>query len=134
MAASARSHANVRPSPSLFFLPESDATVNGVQTSKAVQSNSVTAPLPMVGLRGAGVVTPSILLEAQGQVFKMKVNEVDGHWTDLRASATWMFNKNFGLGLGYDRYFNKVDVSKNAFDGRVKFGYSGLQAFVTGSF
>jgi hypothetical protein len=111
-----------------------DATVNGVPTSKSTQSNSVTAPLPVVGLRGAWVVTPSILVEAQGQFFKVKVNEVDGYWSDVRVSATWMFNKNFGLGLGYDRYFNRVDVSKNAFDGRVKFGYSGLQAFVTGSF
>lgn len=111
-----------------------DATVNGTPVSNSAKSNSVTAPLPVIGLRGAWVVTPSILLEAQGQMFKLKVNEVDGYWTDLRASATWMFNKNFGLGLGYDRYFNKVDVSKNSFDGRVKFGYSGLQAFVTGSF
>ena len=111
-----------------------DATVNGTPVSKSTKSNSVTAPLPVLGLRGAWVVTPSILLEAQGQFFKLKVDEVDGYWSDIRASATWMFNKNFGLGLGYDRYFNRIDVSKNAFDGRVKFGYSGLQAFVTGSF
>lgn len=111
-----------------------DSTVNGVPVSNSTRSDSVTAPLPVIGLRGAWVVTPSILLEAQGQFFKLKVNEVDGYWSDLRATATWMFNKNFGLGLGYDRYFNKVDVSKNSFDGRVKFGYSGLQAFVTGSF
>ena len=111
-----------------------DATVNGTPTSKDTQTNSVTAPLPVIGLRGAWVVTPSVLVEAQGQFFKLKVNEVDGYWSDVRVSATWMFNKNFGLGLGYDRYFNKVDVSKEGFDGRVKFGYSGLQAFVTGSF
>lgn len=111
-----------------------DATVNGTPVSKSTKSNSVTAPLPVVGLRGAWVVTPAILVEAQGQFFKLKVNEVDGYWSDIRASATWMFNKNFGLGLGYDRFFNKVDVSKNDFDGRVKFGYSGVQLFVTGSF
>jgi hypothetical protein len=113
---------------------QGDSTVNGTPVSKSTQSNSVTAPLPVVGLRGAWVVAPSILLEAQGQFFKLKVNDIDGYWSDLRASATWMFNKSFGLGLGYDRFFNKVDVSKNGFDGRVKFGYSGLQAFVTGSF
>lgn len=113
---------------------DGNSTVNGAPVSRSAQSNSVTAPLPVIGLRGAWVVTPSILLEAQGQFFKLKVNEVDGYWSDLRASATWMFNKNFGLGLGYDRYVNKIDVGKNAFNGSVKFGYSGLQAFVTGSF
>ena len=70
-----------------------DATVNGVPTSKAVQSNSVTAHLPVIGLRGAWVVTPNILLEAQGQFFKIKVDEVDGNWTDFQAKATWMFDK-----------------------------------------
>ena len=111
-----------------------DATVNGVPTSKAVQSNSVTAPLPVIGLRGAWVVTPNILLEAQGQFFKIKVDEVDGNWTDFQAKATWMFNKNFGLGLGYDRYTNRVDVEKTNFNGNVKLGYSGLQLFGVVSF
>ncbi|MBL8351817.1 MAG: hypothetical protein JNL87_16075 [Burkholderiaceae bacterium] len=111
-----------------------DAKVNGVPTSKATQSNSVTAPLPVLGLRGAWVVTPNVLLEAQGQVFKIKVNDIDGNWSDLQAKATWMFNKNFGLGLGYDRYYNRIDVEKPEYNGRVKMGYSGLQLFGVASF
>lgn len=111
-----------------------DATVNGVPTSKSTQSNSVTAPLPVIGLRGAWVVTPNVLLEAQGQFFKLKVDQVDGNWSDFQAKATWMFNKNFGLGLGYDRYTNRLDVEKTNFNGNVKMGYSGLQLFGVVSF
>lgn len=111
-----------------------DGSGNVTQVPKATQSNSVTAPLPVIGLRGAWAVTPNLLLEASGQIFKVKIDEVDGNWSDVQASATWMFNKTFGLGVGYDRYMNRVDVTKSGFDGSVKFGYSGVQLFGTLSF
>jgi len=111
-----------------------DALVNGVAKLGDVQSNTVTAPLPVIGLRGAWAVTPNLVLDVQGQFFKMNANGIDGSWSDLRANATWMFNKTFGLGLGYDRFYNHIDVSKEKFDGRVKMGYSGLQVFGTVAF
>lgn len=111
-----------------------NALVNGVATSGAVQSNTVTAPLPVIGLRGAWAVTPNLVLDAQGQFFKVNANGIDGSWSDLRANATWMFNKTFGLGLGYDRFYTHIDMSKAKFDGRVKMGYSGLQLFGTVAF
>jgi hypothetical protein len=111
------------------------ASVNGgAPASGTFQSNSVTAPLPVIGLRGAWVVTPNLVLDAQGQFFKLNGNGFGGSWSDLRANATWMFTKNFGLGLGYDRYYNHMDVSKDNFDGKVKFGYSGLQLYGTVAF
>jgi hypothetical protein len=45
-----------------------------------------------------------------------------------------MFHRNYGVGLGYDRFATRVDVSKNDFDGRLKTSYSGLQAYLTGTF
>jgi hypothetical protein len=111
-----------------------DAVVNGVARSGQVQSNSVTAPLPVIGLRGAWAVTPNLVLDAQGQYFKVNANGIGGSWSDLRANATWMFNKTFGLGLGYDRFYTHLDVNKSGFDGRAKVGYSGLQVYGTLAF
>lgn len=99
-----------------------------------VTSNSLTAPLPVVGLRGAWVVSPQWLLEASGQFFKLKYDDIDGNWSNLQASATWMFNQNFGLGFGYNRFATRVDASKNNFNGQLRTGYSGLQTFLTGTF
>ena len=45
-----------------------------------------------------------------------------------------MFARHFGVGLGYDRFHVNVDVNKGNFNGNVTLGYSGLQAFLTGSF
>jgi hypothetical protein len=104
---------------------------NGV--SKTVEG-SVPAPLPVIGLRAGWVVAPQVYIDAQAQLFRAEVNGVDGSVSDVRVGATWMFNRNYGLGLGYNRFYTRVDVSKDSYNGNLKFGYSGLQAYLTGAF
>jgi hypothetical protein len=98
------------------------------------KSSSVPAPLPVIGLRGGWAVADNWYLDLQGQFFRFKVDQVDGNWFDLRADATYMFNRHWGLGLGYNRFNTHVDLTKPHFNGRLNLGYSGLLAFVTGSF
>ena len=52
----------------------------------------------------------------------------------LQAGATWMFSRNFGVGLGYSHFAARFDVERPNYNGRVKLGYGGLQAFLTGTF
>jgi hypothetical protein len=102
--------------------------------SAATKSSSVPAPLPVIGLRGGWVFAPNWYLDAQLQLFKVKIDAYDGRWSDLRVGTTWMFSRNFGLGLGYNRFATNVDVDKPAFNGHMKTSYSGLQAYLTGTF
>jgi hypothetical protein len=111
-----------------------NATVNGVPGTFESRSSSLPAPLPVLGLRGGWVVAPDWYLDASAQLFKLKVDGYDGNWWDLRAGATWMFARNFGVGLGYSRFTARVDVDRPSFNGHLKTGYSGLQAFLTGTF
>lgn len=111
-----------------------DASGNPVTATSRSRESDLPAPLPGIGLRAGWVLAPDWYLDAQGQWLKVNVNGYDGYWTDLRVGATWMFHRNVGVGLGYNRYFTNVDVEKNNFNGRVKLGYSGLQAYLTGSF
>jgi len=97
-------------------------------------SKSLPAPLPVIGLRGGWVVAQDWFVDASAQFFKIKAGDYDGNWSDLRVNATWMFHRNYGVGLGYDRFATRVDVSKDDFDGKLKTGYSGLQAYLTGTF
>jgi len=113
-------------------IANSNGTIN--QVAFASREASAPAPLPVIGLRGGWAVAPNWYVDAQGQYFQAKVGEVDGSISDLRVGATWMFSRHLGLGLGYNRFFTKVDVAKESFNGRLKFGYSGLQAYLTGSF
>lgn len=109
-----------------------DGTVRNV--TAATQSSSLPAPLPVVGLRGGWVVAPQWYIDVEAQFFQVNVDGYDGRWSDFRVGATWMFSKGFGLGLGYNRFSSNLDVTRNDFNGRLNTSYSGLQAYLTGTF
>jgi len=98
------------------------------------KTSNLPAPLPVIGIRAGWVVAPQWYLDAQAQFLQIKYEGYDGYWSDLRAGATWMFSKHFGVGMGYNAFAVHVDVSKPNFDGKLKLGYSGLQAFLTGTY
>jgi hypothetical protein len=100
----------------------------------ATRQESVPAPLPVLGLRASWVVAPDWFVEAHAQTLQAKVGDAEGHWSDLRANVTWMFARHWGLGLGYERFYNRVDVSAKNFSGKLKYGYSGLLVNVTAVF
>ena len=111
-----------------------DANGNVSPATFNTKESSVTAPLPVFGLRAGWVVAPQWYVDAQGQIFKAKFGDYDARVLDLRAGVTWMYNRNFGIGLGYNRFTTTVDVDKPSFDGRLRVGYSGFQLFLTGAF
>jgi hypothetical protein len=109
---------------------------NGNVSSAAFTSKnaSVPVPLPVLGIRAAWAFAPQWVLQGQGQLFKATINGYDGRVSDLTADVTWMFNKNFGAGIGYNGFWATVDASKNNFNGSLRLGYSGVQVFLTGAF
>lgn len=109
-------------------------TVNGQTGQASTETASVTAPLPVFGLRGLWEIAPNWYLDAQAQYFALKIDNIDGKITDLRAGLTYMIGRHWGLGAGYNRFVTTVGVDKNSFDGELKWNYSGAQVFVTASF
>jgi hypothetical protein len=116
------------------FSMSGTGTVNGIPGQAHTETAAVTAPLPVFGLRGLWELAPNWFLDAQGQYFQLKIGDVDGRVTDFRAGVTWMFSKHVGVGAGYNAFTTKVNVTKEAFDGSMKWRYSGAQVFITGSF
>jgi hypothetical protein len=117
-----------------------NATITGSNGSSSgniilqSKSSSLPAPLPVIGIRGGWVVAPQWYLDGALQFFKINVDGYDGSWTNFRLGGTWMFSRHMGVGLAYNRFATKVDVSRSNFNGRLDVGYSGVQAFLTGSF
>jgi hypothetical protein len=111
-----------------------DCTTPPCSISEASKVSDLPAPLPMIGLRAGWLVAPNWYLEASGQFFQIEIDGYDGRWSDLRLSGTWMFHRNFGVGLGYNWFGTRVDVVRDDFSGKVKLNYSGLQAYLTGTF
>ena len=95
-------------------------------------------PMASVGrllLAGAVLATTSFAqaqmtpAQSQGQIFKADIDGYDGRIYDLRGGVTWMFSRNFGAGVGYNRFLTTVETSKERFDGRVRLAYSGVQLY-----
>jgi hypothetical protein len=102
--------------------------------SFTTKSNSVTEPLPVLGLRANWAVAPHVYLDGAAELFAISYQGINGNWSDLRFGATWMFNNHFGVGAGYERFAQHVDLSKASFSGRLNFGYQGLLIYVRGGF
>jgi len=98
------------------------------------QSNSVTAPLPVIGLRADWAAMDHLYFDVSGQLFKFSYQGIDGNWSDIWVGMTWMFNEHFGVGVAYDRFAVHVDLTKGSFDGRLNLGYQGGLIFVRGAF
>ena len=109
---------------------------NGVTSAASFtrKENSIPVPLPVIGARVAWAFAPQWVLDGQAQVFKADISGYDGRVTDFRAGVTWMFARNFGVGLGYNRFTTNVETSKEKFDGSIRLGYSGVQLYLTGAF
>lgn len=107
---------------------------SGSASAVRTESSDLPAPLPMIGIRGGWVLSPNWYLEGQAQFFKLNIDGYDGRWTDARVGVTWMFSRNFGVGLGYNAFATRVDVDRDNYNGRLKFGYSGAVAYLTGTF
>jgi|KBSMisStandDraft_5_1062788.scaffolds.fasta_scaffold37285_4 hypothetical protein len=109
-----------------------DGTTQAATNSS--QSSSVTAPLPMFGLRGDWAATDHIYLEASGEVFKFKYQGIDGNWSLIWVGAAWMFNQHFGAGVAFDRFAAHVNLSKDSFTGNLNLGYQGFLIYFKGGF
>jgi len=109
-------------------------TGGGAAASFVTEERKLPAPLPVIGVRAGWAFAPQWYLEGVGQFFKINVDGYNGHWFDGHAGVTWMFARNFGVGVGYNRWITKVDVDRSNFNGSARFGYSGLQAYLTGTF
>ncbi|HUP06064.1 MAG TPA: hypothetical protein VMU47_02865 [Caldimonas sp.] len=111
-----------------------DANGNVTQVSSASKEGDLPAPLPVLGVRAGWAVTPNWYLEGSGQLFRVSIDGYHGNVGDVRANATYMFSRHFGLGLGYDYFRTSVDVDRTNFNGHLRIGYHGLMAYLTGAF
>jgi hypothetical protein len=119
---------------SVDFGISGNGLVNGRPVAAAAETGDTNAPLPVVGLRAMWRFADDWYLDAQGQWFSVKLDDVDGSLSDLRIGVTWLFSEHFGAGVGWNRFTVDFDASKRSFDGTFDWRYQGAQVFVTTAF
>jgi hypothetical protein len=107
-----------------------DGHLQNLEISRG-QSASANGPLPVIGVEGIGHLTDQLYLDAQVQFFRISISPYDGRVEDYNLSLMWQPFKNVAFGAGYDQFVTRVDVSANAFDGNLRWRYSGARLFVT---
>jgi hypothetical protein len=90
------------------------------------ESDSVTAPLPVIGLRGDYYIGEHFTLRGAMQWFGIEVEDVSGTLRDMYFGADYGFGKRMAVGLAYNKVAMGIEVQKpSGFDGRVDWGYDG---------
>jgi len=86
----------------------------------------LTAPLPVIGLRGDYAINDRWTLRGAFQWFGISIDTASGHLTDTYAGVDYGFGKRFAIGLAYDTVAMNVKGSKaGSLNGRLDWGYNG---------
>ncbi|QSX31460.1 hypothetical protein [Shewanella cyperi] len=93
--------------------------VCGTQAIPRVVDESVTAPLPDIGLFGSYEFLPGWKLSGHAQYFQIKVDDIKGSLVDVRAGITADLGDNWQMSVAYNYYKVDVDVHQTG-DNQVK--------------
>ena len=96
----------------------------------SVESNDLTAPLPVIGLRGEYRFADRWALRGSGEIFAVDYGDYEGSLYDVFVGLDFSATKNIAVGVGVNAVELDVGVSKNSFDGEVSWQYDGALAYL----
>lgn len=89
------------------------------------ESDGLTAPLPVIGLRGDYQLMPRLLLRSSAELFAVNFDNVDGSLFDIYIGLNYRFHDNFAVGLGYNSVSVDIDADGSDFKGALDWSYDG---------
>jgi hypothetical protein len=117
----------------LFVVPiEYEIDAQGF--SERYEADTLTAPLPVIGLRGDFAITPKLFLKMNLDAFYLEFDRYEGSILDVRLALEYNLFKNVGFGLGFehlevDAEAENSDLPMVDFNGNIMFDYSGIQLY-----
>jgi hypothetical protein len=100
----------------------------------SVESDSLTAPLPVVGLRGEYEISERFTFRASGELFALEYDDYDGTLVDLYAGIDYQLSEHSAIGLGLNSVNLDVGITKSRFKGNINWRYDGGLLFVKFNF
>lgn len=90
------------------------------------ESDDLTAPLPVIGLRGDYRLTPRFMFRSSAELFAIEFDNVEGSLVDIYIGLDYHFHDNFAVGLGYNYVSLDVDADGSEFKGALDWTYEGV--------
>ena len=113
-----------------FGLHMGDSTINlGAQNLGQSEVSTITAPLPVIGLRGEYEITDRMTLSASGEFLVVEIDDVNGSLVDLYLDINFQIVEHLALGLGFNSVDINVDAQKTDFAGSLDWRYDGALLF-----
>jgi len=94
------------------------------------ETDKLTAPLPVIGLRGERRLSDRWSFRASGEFFFIEYDNIDGSLVDVYAGVDFEVTDHMSIGLGYNSVTLDVDASQNDFEGAFDWRYSGGLLFL----
>ncbi len=95
----------------------------------ALESDEVTAPLPVFGLRGQYDFTEKLSFRASGEIFALEYEDYSGSLYDIYAGLDYQFFKHVAIGIGVNSVKLNIGISKDNFNGDIDWRYDGGLVF-----
>ena len=117
----------------LFVMPI-DFKIDASGAFEGHESESITAPLPVLGLRADFAITPKLFLKYNVDFFYLEIDQFEGAVTDTKLALEYNAFKNLGFGIGLERFNIYIkaegeDYPNIDFNGTFEFSYFGLMAY-----
>ncbi len=95
------------------------------------ESESLTAPLPLIGIRGDYDVTDRVSLTFASQWFSIDTGDVSGSLRDVYIAGDYRISDRWSLGLAYNDLIMRVDADDGSgFRGSLDWGYDCWLAYL----
>jgi len=96
-----------------------------------IESEELTAPLPVIGLRGEYEINDRITLRGAAEWFRINAGKVDGRLRDFYLGVDYGFNERMAVGLAYNDVSMTINASKSGrYDGTLNWGYDGFLLYL----
>ncbi|MDH3590121.1 MAG: hypothetical protein OEQ74_12035 [Gammaproteobacteria bacterium] len=94
------------------------------------EAGDVTAPLPVIGLRGEYALARRWVARGSVELFSIEFDEVDGSLTDFYAAIEYLVSDNARIGLAYNDTSFDVKVNSSGYSGELDWKYDGILLYV----
>jgi hypothetical protein len=91
----------------------------------------LTAPLPLLGVRGESYLTERFALRGVAQWFSVDTGDADGSLRDVYVAGDYRLGRSWSVGLAYNDVAMDIRAEEDSgFRGSLDWGYDGWLAYV----
>lgn len=109
-----------------LYVAEMSMTLSAPRLGSS-ESEDLTAPLPVVGLRGDYALTDRFTLRGAAQWFGFQTDDLDGTLRDIYVGVDYGLGKRMALGLAYNQVAMGITAEEaHGFQGSLDWAYDGM--------